>query len=111
MSHSLSQKEPTGFKEALKDSKWVEAMNEELSALEENHTWNIVDLPAGKNVIGCKWLYKVKYNSDGSVSRYKARLVIMGNRQRHGIDYNQTFAPVAKMATVRSLLALASIEG
>lgn len=87
--------EPRNYKQAITDAKWVEAMNGELSALEENDTWSITDFPPVKQAIACKWLYKIKYNTDGSVNRYKARLVIMENRQKYGIDYEQTFAPVA----------------
>ena len=110
LSQSMSNIEPRSYKEAVKDPKWVKAMNEELSALEENGTWSITKLPHDKQAIACKWLYKIKYNCDGSINRYKSRLVIMGNRQKYGIDYEQTFAPVAKMATVRSLLAVASMK-
>lgn len=81
-------------------------MNLELNALEENKTWTITDLPHGKKAIDSKWLYKVKVKPDGSVNRLKARLVILGCRQRKYVDYNENFAPVAKMTTVRALLEL-----
>ena len=68
-------------------------------------------LPKGKKPIGCKWVYKVKHNSDGSVSKYKARLNVKGFAQTHGIDYDETFAPVAKMATVRTVIAVAAAKG
>ncbi|KAL2938151.1 Retrovirus-related Pol polyprotein from transposon TNT 1-94 [Bienertia sinuspersici] len=103
--------EPQSFREAITQKVWVDAMNEELSALEMNNTWDIVSLPQGKHAIGCKWVYRIKYNSDGSVERHKARLVVLGNKQKYGEDYDETFAPVAKMTTVRSLLAVASIQG
>ncbi|KAL2922302.1 Retrovirus-related Pol polyprotein from transposon TNT 1-94 [Bienertia sinuspersici] len=111
MSKMKNLKEPTSFKEAVKEKRWVDAMNEELEALEKNQTWTITHLPSGKTPIGCKWLYKVKYRPDGEIERYKSRLVILGNRQKPGIDYEETFAPVAKLTTVRSLLAIASIQG
>lgn len=110
MSECVKHSEPHNFREAVKCKEWVQAMNEELEALETNETWEITDLPKGKHVIGCKWLYRIKYRPDGTVERYKARLVVLGNRQRYGVDYDQTFAPVAKMATVRSLLAVASVK-
>lgn len=111
MSQITKHKEPRHFKEAVQSEKWVKAMNEELDALEINETWQITSLPPGKTAIGCKWLYKIKYSPDGSIERYKSRLVVLGNRQKFGVDYEQTFAPVAKMATVRSLLAVASLKG
>ncbi|KAJ1703741.1 hypothetical protein LUZ63_003520 [Rhynchospora breviuscula] len=106
-----AKKEPEHFGEAMKDSNWRKAMQTEIEALERNKTWSIEDLPSEKKAIGCKWVYRIKYNSDGSVERYKARLVVLGNRQVEGIDFKETFAPVAKMVSVRTFLAVAVARG
>jgi len=86
-------------------------MAKEIEALEMNKTWTIEDLTAGKKPINCKWVYRVKYNSDGSIERYKARLVIRGDQQVDGFDYHETFAPVAKMVSIRCFLSVAVARG
>jgi len=93
---------PTCYSQAVKDVRWTKAMNEELQALQDNFTWDIVSCPPDIKPIGCKWVYSLKLDFDGSLNRYKARLVALGNRQEYGIDYDETFAPVAKMTTVRT---------
>ena len=107
-SHLSTFTEPASYSQASQDPNWVLAMTKELQALAANDTWLLVDLPKGKKPIGSKWVYKVKLKSDGTLERYKARLVAKGFNQREGIDFQETFSPVIKMATVRCLLALAA---
>ena len=99
---------PTDVQEAKADEKWKRAMNEEMDALQRNKTWELVDLPRGKKTVGCRWIYTVKLNSSGNIDRYKARLVAKGYTQKYGIDYEDTFAPVAKMNTIRILISIAA---
>ncbi|KAK1418428.1 hypothetical protein QVD17_27572 [Tagetes erecta] len=99
--------EPKSSKEAFKDINWVNAMNKEMEALNRNQTWDLVDLPPGRKAIGCKWVYKIKHDPSGAISRYKARLVAKGFSQREGIDFDETFSPVVKMVTVRTVFSLA----
>ena len=103
--------EPTSFAQASQIPHWREAMLSEFTALEANNTWVVTALPAGKQPIGCKWVYKVKLKADGTLERYKARLVAKGYTQQEGLDYSETFSPVAKFTTVRTLLAAASVHG
>ena len=102
--------EPHTYREAYTDPLWQQAMNEELDALHKNNTWDMVDLPPGQSVVGCRWVYKIKTKADGSVERYKARLVAKGFTQEYGIDYEETFAPVARLTSVRCLIAVAAIH-
>jgi hypothetical protein len=110
LSSICSTDEPRTFSQAVKSPLWREAMEKEIEALEKNDTWSLISLPPNKKPIGCKWVYKIKYRSDGTIERYKARLVAKGFTQIEGLDYHETFAPVAKLVTVRTLLSIASIK-
>eukprot|EP00253_Pinus_taeda_P031978 PITA_31978 len=92
--------DPIHFEDAIKDKKWIEAMDEEMNSIERNKTWDLVELPKGKEVIGVKWVYKTMCNAKGKIERYKARLVVKGYKQQYGRDYEETFALVARMETV-----------
>jgi len=108
---SIAILEPGGFMEAAKDEKWRYAMQEELKMIEKNNTWELVDRPSHKKAIGVKWVFRTKLNPDGSINKYKARLVAKGYAQMFGVDFSKTFAPVARLDTIRMLLALAAQLG
>ncbi|OMO75305.1 Integrase, catalytic core [Corchorus capsularis] len=103
-----SHDEPKHFSQAVKHKHWREAKEKEIQALEENGTWDLVPLPQDKRAIDSKWVYKVKFKPNGEIERYKARLVAKGFTQIEGVDFHETFAPVAKLVTVRCLLAIAA---
>lgn len=105
--HSPPTHEPSSFKEALTFPKWQQVMSEEYSTLIQQGTSSLVPLPPQAPVIDCKWIFKIKRNSDGSVARYQARLVAQGFQQTEEIDYTKTFSPVVKQPTIRIVLSLA----
>ncbi|KAF5805700.1 putative RNA-directed DNA polymerase [Helianthus annuus] len=105
---SVTNSQPGSSQANSTDEKWRNAMQQEIKALEKNGTWTLEELPEGKRPTDSKWVYKTKFKSDGEVERYKARLVAKGFTQMEGVDYHETFAPVAKLVTVRTLLAVAT---
>ncbi|CAN6469819.1 unnamed protein product [Victoria cruziana] len=111
LSNISKDMEPTFYQEAAQSQAWIQAMNEEINALHECGTWEIVPQPRSKNVVGSKWVYKIKYKPDGSIQRHKARLIARGFSQKYEQDYEETFSPVVKMGTIRIVLSLALQHG
>jgi hypothetical protein len=107
----LGIEEPGNYNEAKDVPSWRRAMEEELSSINDNKTWTLTTLPAGHKAIGLKWVFKLKRDSKGEVVKHKARLVAKGYVQRQGIDFEEVFAPVARLETVRLLIAIAAQEG
>ena len=108
---TLDSNEPTDIKEALNGTnalRWKEAIENEYDSLIQNKTWDLVDVPADKNIIGCKWVFKVKRNGDGSINRYKAQFVVRGYSQEAGVDYDEIYAPVARYNSIQTVLAIAN---
>ncbi|KAG7598928.1 Zinc finger CCHC-type [Arabidopsis suecica] len=103
--------EPWDYEEAKTMKEWREACKDEIHSITKNNTWDLVDLPNDVKPIGLKWVFKIKRNSDGSINKYKARLVAKGYVQKHGIDFDEVFAPVARIETVRFIIALAASNG
>jgi hypothetical protein len=99
--------EPNNFNEDRKYDHWVKAMNDVLDQIEKNNTWEMVHRPEGKNIIGSKWIFKNKLNEQGQVVRNKARLVCKGYAQIEGLDFGETFAPVARLEAIQIFLAYA----
>ncbi|KAG7568082.1 Reverse transcriptase RNA-dependent DNA polymerase [Arabidopsis thaliana x Arabidopsis arenosa] len=102
--------EPGTYMQAVQILEWRKAMRKEIDALEFNETWTLERLPHGVKALGSKWVYRLKFNLDGTFEQYKARLVALGNHQKEGVDFSKTFAPVAKLQTVRTILGVASVK-
>ena len=106
--------EPQSVKEALSGSekeKWETAMQKEMDSIHSNDVWDLVELPKNRKPVGCKWVFKKKTKSDGSIERYKARLVAQGFYQKQGLDYDETFSPVIRFESFRTLVAVAVQKG
>jgi hypothetical protein len=109
--NAVSSDEPNSFDEAQQDPCWRRAKLEEMQSIEDNQTWCLEDLPANHRAIGLKWVFKVKRDADGNIVKHKVRLVVKGYAQRCGLDYDEVFAPVARLDSVQLLIALAAHEG
>ena len=99
---------PQAYEEPAGDPIWKASMKEEFSSLQKSNTWELVDLPPGRKLVQCKWVYKTKFDANGYPLKYKAILVAKGYSQVHGIDYNETFTPVTQMDSIRLALAIAA---
>ncbi|KAK4258396.1 hypothetical protein QN277_007851 [Acacia crassicarpa] len=104
----VAECDPVTYEEAANDEKWKKAMNDEIAAIKRNDTWELTTMPKEQKPIGVKWVYKTKTNKEGKVEKYKARLVAKGYKQKYGIDYEEVFAPVARIDTIRLLTAISA---
>jgi len=100
----ISHSEPMSVKQALEDTNWLAAMQKEYDALMQQNTWNLVSLPSNRGVVGYKWVFRVKENTNGSINKYKACLVAKGFHQVHGFNFHETFSPVVKPIIIRIIL-------
>ncbi|XP_073062026.1 uncharacterized protein [Primulina eburnea] len=109
----ITESDPKTFDEAINSQDalfWKEAINDEMDSIMANKTWELVDLPLGSKPIDCKWIFKKKMKTNGTIDKFKARLVAKGFTQKHGLDYFDTYSPVARITTIRLLIALASTQ-
>ena len=109
----MLESEPQTFQEAVSSSEgpqWKEAIKSEIDSIMQNHTWELVELPKGCKPLGSKWIFKRKMKADGSIDKYKARLVIKGYKQREGLDYFDTYSPVTRINSIRMILAIAALR-
>ena len=100
--------EPSSFEETVDQQVWRDAMLEEYSSIMKNDVWDVVPKSEGKSVVSSKWIYKIKHVADGNIQKFKARFVTWGFSQQEGVDYEETFAPVAKYTSIRVVLSIAS---
>ena len=98
---------PTTWQQALKHPKWRAAMLAEINSQLDNRTWDLKAVTENMNIVGCRWIFTVKYKPNGDIDRYKARLVAKGYNQQPGIDFTETYSPVIKSTTIRLVLGLA----
>src|SRR5713226_8225588 len=105
----IIDKEPSNYEEEEEKKEWKVDMIEEYQSIMKNDVWDVVPRPEGKSVVTSKWIYKIKHAADGSIEKYKARFVVRGFSQKEGIDYEETFAPVARYTSIISVLALAAV--
>ena len=108
---SVAMSEPSTFQEAMVNPKWKQAMETEMSSLRDNKVWELVELPENRKPVGSKWVFKVKVDGNDRVERYKARLVAQGFIQIKGADYDETFCPVVRMESLRTVVGLAVRNG
>ena len=111
MIKTLEELEPAYFKDVVGKKNWKANMDEEIPALDANHAWELMPLSHDKKAIDYKWVYKVKHNADGSVSKYHASLVAKDYVETYRIDYEETFSLVPRMAIVRAVIAMATAKG
>ena len=109
----LLENEPQSFNEAMSTPEalmWKEAINSEIDSIMQNHTWELVDLPLGSKPLGCKWIFKRKMKTIGSIDKYKAKLVAKGYKQKEGLDYIDTYSPVTRITSIRMLIAIIALH-
>ena len=109
----LLEDEPQSFKEAMSSLEapyWKELINDEVESILKNHTWELVDLPPGSKPLGYEWIFKKKMKVDGSIDKYKARLVIKGYKQKEGLYYFDTYSPVTRISSIRMLIVITAIH-
>jgi hypothetical protein len=106
--YDILEKEPTYFEEAIQKKEWADAMTEKYQSIIKNDVWEIVPRPKSKDVVSSKWIFKIKHIVDGSIEKYKARFVAHGFSQKEGIDYEETFSPVARYTSIGTIIALAA---
>ena len=107
----LIDAEPSSYESVARHKVWQEAMMEEYSSIMKNDVWEVVPRLGDKGVVGSKWIYKVKHATDGSMDKYKACFVTKGFSQREGVDYEETFAPVARYSSIRAVISLVAKKG
>jgi hypothetical protein len=107
----LIKAEPSSFQEASEQQVWREAMMEEYSSIMKNDVWEVVPRPEGKSMVGSRWIYKIKHETDGSVDKFKARFVAKDFSQKEGIDFSETFEPMARYSSIMAMISIATELG